>query len=548
MKNRLKLGLITSSHKIPAWLYRSLERIIGLDIADFSVILLLGSNPEDSAGLKKIKNSRSTLIYDRYSKIDQRLFHLEPDAFKPQNLLDLFPNVPAIEINPIQNDGRRGIAAKDLEKINSYQLDILISEKDPNLGDEILKTSKYGIWAYTHGDPRVIRGMPEGFWEVVENLPETGCILSGMSKDPAKKMILYRSQFFTYPLSPARNRHYIYWASASFLPRQIERLHSLGESAFFEEVSKYNNELDLYDRPKYEIPANFLAIKLSLKMSARILKELLRRFFFPDKWFLLLDLHTGIDTSMYAMKKILPPKDRFWADPHVILKDEKYYIFIEEFIYKKKKGHISVLGIDQYGNRKETVPVLEEDYHLSYPFVFRWEDKYYMIPESAANKTIDLYECVCFPQQWKFVKTLMRNIRALDTTLLYYQQKWWLFTALAEQEGAFPQVELCLFFTDDFLSGEWKPHPLNPIVSDIKNARPAGKIFRWHDKIFRPSQDCSKIYGYGFDLKEIIVLSEEAYLEKTAASVRPFWDKNIQATHTFAREGELTVIDALVKR
>ena len=45
--------------------------------------------------------------------------------------------------------------------------------------------------------------------------------------------------------------------------------------------------------------------------------------------------------------KIIPPKDRFWADPHVLFKDNKYYIFIEEYIFNKKKGHISVIQINK---------------------------------------------------------------------------------------------------------------------------------------------------------------------------------------------------------
>src|SRR4030095_414385 len=106
-----------------------------------------------------------------------------------------------------------------------------------------------------------------------------------------------------------------------------------------------------------------------------------------------------------------------------------------------------------------------------------------------------------------------KNIKAVDTTLFYDQGKWWLFTALAENTEAFPQVELFLFYADELFSDEWHPHPLNPIVSDLKNARPAGRIFKKDGQLFRPAQNCSDRYGFGFNLNQIVTLSPDAYLE-----------------------------------
>jgi hypothetical protein len=247
-------------------------------------------------------------------------------------------------------------------------------------------------------------------------------------------------------------------------------------------------------------------------------------------------------------KKIVPPKDRFWADPNVVQKDNRYFVFIEEYALKTKKGHLSVFEVDQSGKHSLPVRILEKEYHLSYPFVFESNGRYYMVPESAENKTIDLYECTEFPYKWVQKMSLKENIKAVDTTLLFYQGKWWLFTGISENEDSFPEVELFLFFSDDLFTRDWKPHPLNPIISDVKRARPAGRIFMKDRKLFRPSQDCSKTYGYGFDLNEIKILSETEYVEESAVAVRPDWDKNIFATHTYGIEGQFQIIDACSKR
>ncbi len=260
------------------------------------------------------------------------------------------------------------------------------------------------------------------------------------------------------------------------------------------------------------------------------------------------DLNTNGSVSFENFKKIIPPKSRFWADPHIIQKDNQNYIFIEEYAFELKKGFLSVLEIDHSGKHTTPVRILEKEYHLSYPHVFEWNDRYYMVPESAANRTIDLYECIDFPYKWEFKMNLMENIQAVDTTLLFYREKWWLFTGIAENDGAFPEVELFLFSSEDLFTKDWKPHLLNPIVSDVKNARPAGRIFSRDGKLFRPSQDCSKAYGYGFNLNEILVLSETEYVEECVVAVRPDWDKKVFATHTYAVEGKLKIMDACTSR
>ena len=57
----------------------------------------------------------------------------------------------------------------------------------------------------------------------------------------------------------------------------------------------------------------------------------------------------------------------------------------------------------------------------------------------------------------------------------------------------------------NFLTNKWTPHPENPIVTDIRTARPGGKIFIQDGKIYRPSQDCSIRYGRALNMNQIIV-------------------------------------------
>ncbi|HDQ45024.1 MAG TPA: hypothetical protein ENN17_05920 [bacterium] len=176
-----------------------------------------------------------------------------------------------------------------------------------------------------------------------------------------------------------------------------------------------------------------------------------------------------------------------------------------------------------------------------------------MIPETRLNKTIELYECTDFPLKWEFRMNLMENVDAVDTTLFFHHQKWWLFTCiLQDRESLFNSDlyydALYLFYSDSLFSEDWIPHPLNPVVTDVRKARPAGRIFVDSGKIIRPSQDGSLCYGYGYRLNEITRLNEKEYMESEVEFIRPDWKKSIIATHTFNQDNTYTVGDAVKRR
>jgi hypothetical protein len=255
------------------------------------------------------------------------------------------------------------------------------------------------------------------------------------------------------------------------------------------------------------------------------------------------DLQDQISTSFWRFKKMSPPRDRFWADPHIFFKDDIYYIFVEEFIFKKKKGHISLIEMQQSGKYSAPVKVLEEPFHLSYPHVFDYNGSLYMIPETRCAHSINLYQCTDFPTAWKHRSTLMNSVDAVDATILFHKNKWWLFTNIAEPAGTSLDNELFLFYSDNPTSQNWKSHPMNPVITDSKRARPAGKIIERNGKLYRPSQCMNPSYGYGIKFNEIDILTENEYREREIAFIEPKWDKKLKGVHTFCHENRLTMID-----
>lgn len=277
------------------------------------------------------------------------------------------------------------------------------------------------------------------------------------------------------------------------------------------------------------------------------LRGKISKILFHYQWQLMYNLDKN-SKSYSNFKKIVPPEDRFWADPFIIFKDNVYYVFFEEFVYGKNKAHISFLIIKENGDYTKPKKILEKPYHLSYPFIFNYNKKYYMLPESGTNNTIDVYECSEFPEKWIFYKTLMKNITAWDSTLFYKDEKWWLFTSVTNYQNQKRENELFLFYSDNPISDKWISHPKNPIVSNLKGFRSAGKIFEEDGRMLRPAQDCSVRYGYGIIFYQINIMNEKDYQEKEIYSIYPNWDKNIIGVHTYGYENKLTIIDVRIKK
>ena len=122
-----------------------------------------------------------------------------------------------------------------------------------------------------------------------------------------------------------------------------------------------------------------------------------------------------------------------------------------------------------------------------------------------------------------------------------------MFTNVIENEGGSLDDELYLFYADSPLTSKWTAHPKNPIISDVRRARPAGNIFFKNGKLIRPSQDCSKVYGLGFNFNEIEIISETEYQEKHLTNIRPDWDKNLYRVHSFNHHNGLTIIDGMIR-
>lgn len=544
----LRIGLLLDSYTVEAWQHRMIERIVASHYATISLLVVNGAPQPASSPLDKLWQKRSRIGYFVLNKIDQSLFKPAHDPFVKADLSPLLAQVPSLIVVPTQTQFVDRFSAEDVATIRAHRIDVLVRLGFRILKGEILRAARYGVWSFHHGDNQINRGGPPGFWESVQNWDVTGSILQILAEELDGGQVLHRSWSTTNRFSPTLNRCGFYWKTLAFLPRKLEELHRNGPDAFFAAPRRENQEVQIYPRPLYTTPSNLRTAGLALKQAGKIGYRTVQRTLFHDQWILLYCRGATMATNLRRFQKLIPPRDRFWADPFVIRRGDSHYIFLEELPFATNKGHISVIRLHRDGRADPPIKVLERPFHLSYPFLFETEGKLYMIPDTLANRTIELYECVEFPLRWEHRANLMENVDAVDVTLLRREGKWWLFCAMIEHPGAATEDELFLFYADDLFSGRWTAHARNPIVSDVRRARPAGQLFELNGELFRPSQNSARYYGYGFNINKVVTLSATAYAETLVTAVKPEWDPRIRGTHTYNFADGLTVIDGLTYR
>lgn len=239
---------------------------------------------------------------------------------------------------------------------------------------------------------------------------------------------------------------------------------------------------------------------------------------------------------------------RFYADPFPIVHDGTCTLFVEDYVHAKAKGVISAVRFGPDGPLGTPVPVLEEPHHLSYPFVFARDGAVWMVPESCANGTVDLYRATAFPGGWVKEATLLSGVTASDATLFERDGRWWMFATLRHAAAAAPLGRGCfsdalhLWSAPDF-RGPWTPHAANPVLIDIAAARPAGRVVERDGRLIRPVQDCSAGYGAALALARIDRLDDEGFGQTVVARLAPGPSWPGSRLHTLNAAGGFEFID-----
>jgi hypothetical protein len=529
-KESIKVGLLLNSFDVPKWIGKIIADIINTNFVELKSIIV--NTNESQFPDKTQKNYSKHFLYKQYCKLDYKYYStkIKENAFERINVESMI-NLSNSKLNVIRLNSIT-LSKSEIEALSKDKLDVIIQFGLSEITPLLKGLSKNGIWFYPHdhfgegyiSEPQFFKAM------FYKNTP-LEITLNSIIGDTEKGNVIYKSQSSVTKDSLFFNCNTSYWKATEFISRKLRALYEEREDNLFVEGS-------LTEQTESKIPNNVETIKLLMKLTSEKIKS---RIFY-EQWFL---AFKKLQDKQVDFTIIKPPADRFYADPFIIKKNNRTFIFFEEYIYSKGKGDISVLEINPETNESsKPITVLDKSYHLSYPFLYECGNEVYMIPETSGNRTIELYRSVKFPYNWELVKVLIEDINAVDATIIHYHNKFWMFTNVFV-EGSSSLDELNIFYSDHML-GEWKPHPMNPVVSNAAFARPAGRIFLKDGKLIRPSQDCSFSYGYSVKFNEILELTEETYSENLLSEMEPKWLKGNKGTHTYNFNEDYEVIDGRI--
>jgi hypothetical protein len=553
--NKIKAGIIIDAGPIPYLIYDLIEKSLNQDKYEFVAIFIQHNtnSPKNiisklidyisRRGFKKFIESIFFAFIKKIEKFALIKFYNLGIIFQTKDINSF--DCKVIDVYPkISKSGLiYRFSNKDIEKIKDMKIDVLVRGGSGILKGEILNICSKGILSFHHADNDINRGGPPGFWEVFYRQSSTGFIIQKLSEELDGGKVVFKGSIRTtyfYLLNWAR----ICIKANYFLHRELMKLND-DECSQKKYIQKpYYNQLFTVPSISNQIRYIFqtLMIVFNKIWNKITLKKLIWgiSYQFVEKW-----------DSIVLRKslKIQNTKNHFFADPFVSKYHNRNIVFFEDFDLTKNKACISALEINSDKSYELLGTVLEENFHLSYPYVFKHENNLFMCPESHKNNDIRLYKCKEYPMKWEFQKVLIKNVCAGDTNIFFHNEKWWLFTNidssdLSQYVGNEHDSELHIYYADNLYSDQWRRHKGNPVIFDSNYARNGGKIVNQDGILYRVYQTHDfNNYGKGFGVTKITKLTAEDFEEVKLFQIEPNFYKDITGTHHFSFENNLAVFD-----
>lgn len=533
----LRFAIMLNSLSIQKWQYETIKFL--LEASNSKVVLLI-INEQKSNNQKK--NLFSRIISYPYKNILFKVYYrylFRPHSFAKYDLNNLIKDVPSIRCLTNKKRISEYFTSSDIDLIKSYEPDFILKFGFGIIKGEILNSAPLGVWSFHHDDEQKYRGVPPAFWEIYNNEIKSAAILQRLTDKLDSGVILRKGLFKTINHSWKGNLDQSITLSR-FWPAEVCR-EIIEQNTFPDSTEGVKT-----NAPLYKIPGNTTFLIFLLKVFVNKIKFHIDEIFKAESWQIGItkartaDLIGGLqyqiedeEVDWYVAKN----SNFYFADAFAIKVSERLLILYEDYTYETRKGRLSAVWFSERENIfSDPVVILEENWHLSYPFIFKHNDNIYCIPEAKDHKNVELYKLDLNTMKLVHVRTLIKDLEAVDPSLIFHQNAWYLFFTA----GYASNVELHIWHSET-LEGEFIPHVLNPIKSNVGNSRPAGSLFYIDGILYRPAQDCSRSYGSRVILNEVKILSEDSFLEITANVLEP--PKGFTGLHNLSFAGDYMIFD-----
>lgn len=537
--DKKKVALLVSDATQPGWVHdivQWLSREDGFSVG--ALIVAAGAAAAPARATPWAGNALGTVVKLENRMLETRQRAQLASSDLASSLPDATPVVP-LTLARTAAGVRVEMDAAELQRIRELDLDVILVVGMPAVRGELAGLALRGAWLLAHseldGQANVTHA---GFWEVFQRADHTTVKLWRLgSTEDGDELLEVRS--FNTELFWLKNR---------------ARALSLGNFMVFDALRTINpanpreplsSGLQIHTAMARPVPAQWDGAAYLARQAWLASGLVLRRAMKRNVTWRIGMCPTERQQMVTSDAAVLsPPKGRFFADPFVYTHEGRPYIFFEDYYFKERKGKISAATYVD-GAFKFLGTVLDLPYHLSFPYIFRYDGNTYMVPETCGNRTIELWKCTEFPLKWELETTLMNNISAVDTIVFPFGGYWWLLTNIDRTDGQNHCDELFAFFADCPNAAVWAPHALNPIIRSPSKARNAGIVMGPDGGVIRCAQTQGfQHYGKGVSLNKIQQLTPSTYLETDGPIHYPsFLRKPFASMHHWHHQGGHTVFD-----
>lgn len=512
---KLAVEVVVSSRVVPGWVADAIDCIRDAEDATVARVVVL----DDPRPRRPSRIAR--LLLGSYDRIDDLVFGQDGDVMQAR---DLGPSV-----------GRTATG-------DGSQVDIVLRLDDGAVQTPVTMP-RFGIWTMEHAADLRDRkrasalGLAPGAAEML--LGRTITTTRLVATTATGRHVLGQVVSRVDRVSARRGAR----GHAVKLPSLIARtLHRVREDSQLPSPSLAASDGST-DGVEPRLGTSTVALGLSRIVTGYV-RGFVHRKFAPPRWVVAVargDHEPRPDDG--AFRFLHAPDGRDWADPFQLETPDARLLFVEEYLRSAHRGRLAVVELDDSARGWCSVDtILDQPTHLSYPFVFRFQDQWYLLPEQAATGRLELYVADAFPRTWRWHSTAL-SLPASDATIAEVDGRWWMFTAIRPRGGSAAD-EMHIFHAESPL-GPWIPHKRNPVVSDIRYARSAGRVYEHEGAWYRVAQDGAVNYGHSIAIIRIDRVDTDEYRESLVDVIQPDWAPGLMGTHTINRTPGLTVVDAM---
>ena len=277
-------------------------------------------------------------------------------------------------------------------------------------------------------------------------------------------------------------------------------------------------------------------------------KKIINMLFYHESWDIMIIKDNGshifptntLDILKRTPAQQLKKKYTFQADPFIIERDNKVYIFYEALRFRNSKGILRCRILDADLAELDDVKLDGFDYlkcHLSFPFVFENNGQFFMIPESSERKEVILFQCVDFPQRWKAINVLISDEALTDNVFFSLHGACYLLSTTMNNE--------LMIHTAESVSGPWQK--ITPTLQlSNQHQRGAGAPHNIGNTLYFLTQECTpETYGKSIYIKALVTLNAFSFDEKLIAQVNAAINQS-DGVHTLNFTNNYLVYDSKI--